>query len=398
MGLTLIKWQNRGGPEIKILHFAHSFFPVFGGTSTRLYNLLSDKTDVHYLYVPQLPSTYVPSNIGPLKIDEDFGNIKVRRKYAECDYNKMMSTVEEDVALVHGHNPREFAMASLRFAEKNRLPFIYEAHSLMIDAPELMRSQDLQKQVKLVESKVLRSADAIIVQTDRIKQRMVDVFNVNTDKINVIPNGVDKNEFDLSKWQYRGAKLKKERNWVDKTIFMYSGFFDDINGIAFFLDSLTGLPKDIKKLIKIVILGRGPLQRYVEQVGKRHSDFIEYIGLVNYRDMPAYYSACDVFVVPRPSTLPGENLMPVKLLEAMAMEKTVLVSDVGAMTELVKNGKNGFVYKKGNKKDLLSKICYIFDNFEDMDGIKKRARTDIITRYSWEESRMKLRNIYKLFS
>ena len=58
---------------MKILHFAHSFFPVFGGTSTRLYNLLSDKINKHYLYVP------FPSDISGLKSFEDFGNINVRQ-------------------------------------------------------------------------------------------------------------------------------------------------------------------------------------------------------------------------------------------------------------------------------------------------------------------------------
>ncbi|HJH28059.1 MAG TPA: hypothetical protein C5S37_15150 [Methanophagales archaeon] len=133
----------------------------------------------------------------------------------------------------------------------------------------------------------------------------------------------------------------------------------------------------------------------MDDMSKKESDLIEYLGLVNYNDMPRYYSACDVFVIPRPSTLPAENLIPMKLLEAMAMEKIVLGSDVGGITEVVTNNKNGIIFKKGNKEDLLNKIRYIVENIGNIDGIKKQARRDVVNKYSWEKSRERLQNVYE---
>ena len=60
---------------MRILHFAHSFFPVYGGTTTRPYNLLSDGINEHYLYAPQAPSIYVPEDIGILRDEDIFENI-----------------------------------------------------------------------------------------------------------------------------------------------------------------------------------------------------------------------------------------------------------------------------------------------------------------------------------
>lgn len=118
---------------MKVLHFAHSFFPVYGGTSTRLSNLLAGKVNEHYLYVPQFPSRYVPTSLGRLDDEGVFDNIKVTRvqliekvhrvklpflsrlRYIEINSNKLVNRVKEkDVQIVHGHNPAVFAIAAMK--------------------------------------------------------------------------------------------------------------------------------------------------------------------------------------------------------------------------------------------------------------------------------------------
>lgn len=406
---------------MKILHFTHCFFPVYGGTTTRLYNLLSDELNEHYLYVPQAPSGYIPDNMSVLKEEEDFGNIRVRRcklvedfkvkipvintfRYIEINSDRLVNFVkEEGFEIVHGHNPTEFAAAAMKYAKRNKVPFVCEAHGLAADAPMLKKKRYIPKVAyssirqlfKLKEKKIFQNADAIITQTTAMKQRIMNVFDIDADRITTVPNGVDESKFDPTKWHQKGKELRREKNWIDKTIFLYSGFLDDINGIDFFLNSIKELPEEIKREIKVVVLGRGPLQKYVKDMSKEESDLMEYLGLVNYNDMPIYYSACDVFVIPRPSTLPAENLIPMKLLEAMAMEKIVLGSDVGGITEVVTNNKNGVVFREGDKDDMFKKISYIVENIGNLDSIRKQARKDVIGNYSWVKSREQLRNVYK---
>ena len=406
---------------MKILHFAHCFFPIYGGTTTRLYNLLSDGTNEYYLYVPQPPYGGYPNNIGILKEEEDFGNIKIRRcklvedfkvklpvintfRYVEINSNRLVNFVkEEGFEIVHGHNPIEFATAAMKYANKENTPFVYEAHGLAADAPMLKKKRYIPKLAyssirqlfKLREKKIFQSANAIITQTNAMKQRIINVFDVAEYRIKIVPNGVDENIFNPVNWRQKGKDMRREKNWIDKTIFMYIGYLDDINGLDFFLNNIKELPENIKREIKVVVLGRGPLQNYVVDMSKKESDLIEYLGLVNYNDMPIYYGACDVFVIPRPPTLPAETLIPMKLLEAMVMEKIVLGSDVGGITEVVTNNKNGIIFKKGEKNDLFKKISYIVENIGDMENIRKQARIDIINRYSWKNSRERLQNVYE---
>ncbi|MDY6965099.1 MAG: glycosyltransferase family 4 protein [Halobacteriota archaeon] len=413
--------HERGSIKMKILHFVHCYLPIYGGTTTRLCNLLSNEINQHYLYISQVQSENIPDNVGALSEEEDFGNIKVRRcklvrefkvkipfintfRYIKINSDRLMNFVkEEDFDIVHGHNPIEFATASTKYAKKKNIPFVYEVHGLTTDTPILKKKRYIPELaysstrlfLRLNEKEIFKNADAIITQTNAMKQRITDLFDIDLDKIKIAPNGVDESKFDPINWHQKGEKLRREKKWVDKTVFMYSGFLDDINGIHFFLDTIKELPDDIKGDIKVVILGRGPLQEYVKDMSKENSNLIEYLGLVNYDDMPEYYSACDVFVIPRPSTLPAECLIPMKLLEAMAMEKILLGSDVGGITEVVTNNKNGIIFRKDSKDDLLKKISYIAEKIESLDEIRNRARKDVITRYNWEKSREMLQNVYE---
>jgi glycosyltransferase involved in cell wall biosynthesis len=393
--------------------------PIFGGTTTRLYNLLLDRINEHYLYIPQAPSRYIPDNIGMLKSEETFGNIKLQRcslfehfkveipliktfRYGKINSDKLVSFVKEkNIEIVHGHNPLEFAIAAMKYAKKYNIPFVYEAHGLMVDKWIIKKKSCIsmvnyllvKELLKIKEKKIFQSADAVITQTNAMKQRIKSVYSVDVDKIKIIPNGVDEDKFDPAKWYWQGVEIRKKRKWNKKIIFMYSGYLDNINGIKFFIENVKIISEEIKQKIKVVILGRGPLQKYVENMSKEES-WLEYIGLVNYDDMPIYYSACDVFVIPRPSTLPAETLVPMKLLEAMAMEKVVLGTDVRGITEIITNNKNGVLFKNGNKDDFLSKIDYIVKNYEKSNNLGKQAGKDVLNIYKWQISKRKLQGLY----
>lgn len=405
---------------MKILHFAYGFIPIYGGTTTRLLNLLSDIRNKHYLYVPFPSSGSLPNNIGKLENHDVFGNIYVRRcnlidnskfknllatGFISMEVNPRIfikSVKEKDFQIVHGHNPLGCAIAAMKYSKKNNLPFVYEAHDILADRPLNQKegksfkeiSQPRMNPIILKEKRVFGAANAIITQTNAMKRRIINIYDIDTNKVHIIPNGIDGERFNPEQWNAQSNELKKKKNWIGKVIFMYIGFLDNINGVSFFLDAVNELQENIKCKIKIVIVGRGPLQNYVETMSKNKESLIEYLGVVNYEEMPIYYSACDVFVIPRPSSLPAETLTPVKLLEAMAMEKLVLGSDAGGLLEVLKNNENGIIFKKGNKEDLLKKIIFLVKNIETMDHIMKQARKDAIQNFSWQRSRKLLQDVY----
>jgi hypothetical protein len=90
----------------------------------------------------------------------------------------------------------------------------------------------------------------------------------------------------------------------------------------------------------------------------------------------------------------AETLLPLKLLEAMAMGKTVLVSDVAAMAEVVTDERNGLVFEKGNHDDFLRKLEAMAASGGGLENLGRRARQDVLDKYSWETSRRQLQSVY----
>ena len=408
--------------DLNVIHFAHTFIPIYGGTTTRLMNLFRNDGNKHTMIVPYLGSKYVPRNIKDLKYEDIYGNIFVKRvplstfgeirgpflEYGSKINNwkknarELCNTLEgSKFDLVYGHNPMEFALAAKHYSVRYEIPLIYEIHGLVKDT--LFVSSNPVKKVyntlgnffiKRMEKSILNQATYIIVQTKRMKDRVADEYHLPSSKIDVICNGVDIQRFSPAKYKNDKIGLEAEMHLESKVVFSYFGFLDDNNGIKFLLKALNNLPHYTKSQIKVLVIGRGPYSKLVGDFAA-NNDFLDFLGLVEYEHIPRYYSVTDVFVIPRPSNQATETLIPMKLLEAMSMENIVLVSDVHGMTEVVTNRKNGIVYREGDIDDFIHQFVNIIDNLTEYKLFGKAARKTVFESYTWEKARRKLANIYE---
>ena len=116
--------------------------------------------------------------------------------------------------------------------------------------------------------------------------------------------------------------------------------------------------------------------------------------MLEYDRMPALMGAADLFMIPRPSCLPAETLMPIKLLEAMAMGRDVLVSSVGAMREVVRDGENGYVFGSDDPAGFIQTLERVMANQSTGCLLGENARRWVAARFSWDAARQALREAY----
>lgn len=407
---------------MKIVQFNHAYLPVYGGTTVRNLNLFSDKSNQHFIYM-----------ISDLKKDklnrhDVFKNVIVNRYPVQKikmpkliphlefyhDYQVVRAKAdqladqvkEKNFDIVHGHNPSYLALAGAMLAAKTKKPYIYESHGFF-PAKEMLRDRH-KKTIKsyilnylrlwLVQFKegvAVRNADAVIVQTEDLKEKISQAFGVNGDKIEIVPNGVDTNLFNPKKWKNKIDFFRRRKNWDNKIVFMYGGFLDQPNGVDVLAKTFTKLPGKIKKKIKLVIFGRGVLEDELKKIAKKNQGLIDFLPPVSYFRMPLYYAACDVYVIPRPSITATETVVPLKLIEAAAMEKIILVSSVKGLQKIVKNNYSGIVFNKDDSRDLKKKIIDITQNYQKYKNYGREARKIAIKEYDWDKSRKKLNAIYK---
>lgn len=86
----------------------------------------------------------------------------------------------------------------------------------------------------------------------------------------------------------------------------------------------------------------------------RHA--VTFLGRLNADEMREQYLKCHVFV--SPSAI--EN-SPNSVGEAMLLGVPVISSDVGGVHNMLKDGKEGWLYEKTDTDALVEKICYVFD-------------------------------------
>lgn len=408
------------GCEWNILHFALGFFPVTGGMTARIYNLIRDDGNRHCLVVPSSPSEYIPREIQVPPGESSYGNIRVCREPLIPSTNGRVPLVDycqrwrrrrensgrllarapgEGVDLVYGHGPTEFSSAALRYSAKFGRPVIFEVHSIVQDNlwlgqgwkrpyHRLMARADLK-----VERRILRQARTVIVQTGSIRERVRTLYGVRPDRIEILYNGVDTERFSACLHREEIGQLREDLGTGGRLVVLYAGLLDRINGIRFFLDLYPSLPRDLSRRVLFVFAGKGEYAAELSDLSLRVGN-VCFLGMLDYDRMPALMGAADVFMIPRPSCLPSETLLPIKLLEAMAMGRDILVSDVRAMAEVVRDGVNGYVFRSDDPADFIQALERVVCNLSAGYSLGEAARVSAADRYSWASQRRKLREVY----
>lgn len=406
---------------LTILHYALSFFPITGGMTTRIYNLIRDDGHRHVMVVPKSPSDYIPVDVPVTRDQDQYENIRVARCRLEpihrgnipvLDYLRVYrarhrnaeSLVRRSAAeaadLVYGHGPIEFALAASRFAGEHGRPLIFEVHSIIQDnlwtgTGARGRYHALMNRwaVRLEEA-ILRQSQAVIVQTCAIGERIRTLYGVPREWIHVLYNGVDLERFQPGRHAEGARAFRDGLPLNGRRLVLYAGLLDEINGIRFFLDAYPRMPARLREQAVFCFAGRGECAAAVSELARRTENVI-FVGMVDYERMPALMGAADLFLIPRPSSLPSETLMPVKLLEAMAMGKDVLVSAVGGMTEVVEAGVNGHTFPPGDATAFFTRLTEVLEGIGRGASLGPPARDTVARRFSWAESRARLAQIYR---
>ena len=100
-------------------------------------------------------------------------------------------------------------------------------------------------------------------------------------------------------------------------------------------------------------------------------------------------SACDLVVAPFLS----ERFSSVNLLEAMAMGKPLIVTDMGEQGEIVQNGVNGYLVSPGDTKELAERIVKLLNCPEELNRLGRQAR-EISQQYSVDAYVQTVQSLY----
>jgi len=404
---------------MKIIHFSLEFYPGSGGTASRIWHLIEGDKNRHRLIIPPPPEAIVSRwrslareksitvEERPFISDADFRvRVPVIRRFLKLFINAKKTVQYFPPGwpdLIHAHSPLDFCWGGRKCSLRYGLPLIYEAHIPFVDEVvypgEKFSSAFLNRLVQPVvsglESKVIREAAFTIVQTEAAKKRLERVYQKVHPVIEVIPNGVDVERFKPDGNSELRKQIRRRPGWGEKNLVLYSGGFYALNGVDFLCSLIPRLPRELKKNTGWLFAGHGPLEGLVDKTCGKYPEFCRSLGEIGFEKMPDLYETADLFVIPRPSLAATETLTPLKLLEALSMEKIVLGSDVGGVKEVIEDGVNGFLYRKGDERDFIGRLSWILSNLSNLSRIGKEGRKTVEKNFNWESSRKKLSRLYR---
>lgn len=291
---------------------------------------------------------------------------------------------EDKFDLIHAHSPSLNGFSAMLASKMIGVPYIYEVRALWedaaIDQKKFSKRSMRYKISRYVETAVFKQADAVTTIASYLMQ---DIYErgISFNKLHHIPNGVDT---DLFSPINKNATLLKSYG-IDPDNNYVLGFIGSLykfEGLDVLLDAMKKLTR-LRKDVYLMVVGGGEEEAAIRQ--RIQNESIEntiMVGRVPYDQVNQYYSIMDIMIYPRLSERITELTTPLKPLEAMAMEKAIIGSDVGGIRELIQDGQNGYLFQAHSANDLVDRVVKLIES-KTIQRLGKNARQYVVSEKEW---------------
>jgi PEP-CTERM/exosortase A-associated glycosyltransferase len=299
------------------------------------------------------------------------------------------------VQVVYAHSPALCGLAALQAARRAGLPCVYEIRAFWEDAAADQDGKSLKLRSHMtrgLETYVARRADAVAAIA---KPMLHDLRarGIPEGKLFHTPNGVDTNRFVPAA---RDESLKRELKLGEGLVFGFFGSLYRYEGVSWLIRALAGLRSAGQKF-QVLIIGRGEDEAAISEAIREHDagHYVHTVAHVSYNQIERYYSAVDIAVYPRRSIRLTELVTPLKPLEAMAMGKPVLASNIGGIRELVENERTGLLFNPENQQDFCRQAIRMLASPSLRKSLAENGRDFVLRERDWNVLARRYAEIYR---
>lgn len=407
---------------IKVCLLATEFLPNWGGVGTyciELAKALADKVELHVVTLGRKEKgklIYSKEDI------QDFFNGKVQAhllttspasdtfyynaKMQFAVYRKLGRIAKEyHFDLVHSNFP-QMADLLLKVRGKLSLPSITTIHTTIkgqkngiMSSGQTFFKMGLSEKSTLLLYPVLRMAEELYLRRSKEfitvsnwMKRIIEKSYPHISHLRVVHNGVDAETF-VPRGQDSGDDqiFKNSTGGLRHPLVLFSSRLTVAKGVQFFIQAIPEILRENKN-VHFAFSGAGPKKYWINLLNKLgiSKRFYTFLGYVDYRSLPSLYAQADIFVAPSLY----ENL-PIRILEAMSCESAVVASNICAIPEAIRHGKNGMLVPPGNVDELASTITVLLRDDGLRNRLGKAARQTVIKDFAWSAIAEKTFQIYK---
>lgn len=233
--------------------------------------------------------------------------------------------------------------------------------------------------------------DKIIAVTNNVKNSLI-TCGVSEDKIKIIPLCVDTDIFNLTTLAKEQSNLLKEQSETQTVLFV--GSSEKVKGLDIFLDTAELILKKYHG-VNFVITLHEPYERIKKvrrMAASKLGSNVQVIGIV--KNMPGLIASTDVVLVPFRNTSNISDI-PLIILEAMAVGRSVVTTNIGGTAELVRNEENGMIVRLNRADEFADAVIHLLRNPNLRKKIGKQAAASITSKYSHREATQQISKLYQ---
>lgn len=293
---------------------------------------------------------------------------------------------EKDYDVIHAHDWL-VAYAAKTLKHAFNIPVVATIH-----ATESGRNSGIhdetQRYINDSEWMLTYESSEVIVNSNYMKNEIQRLFGLPFEKINVIPNGINLNNFTGVERDY---DFRRQYAMDNEKIILYIGRLVYEKGIQ---NLIGAMPKILNNYhdSKLVICGKGgmidELRQEVYNLGIDNK--VYFAGYCDSKKVQKMYKCADVAVFP--STYEPFGIVA---LEAMLAGVPTVVSDVGGLNEIVEHGVTGMKSYAGNSNSIADSVLTLLFDQKLCDNVSKNAVKKVKELYSWNKIAQDTHYVYE---
>lgn len=381
---------------MRVLHVLHTSLPYIAGYTIRSDYILRFQRE-HGMHPAVVTSAQQIGQDAPLEEIHGIPHFrtplltgKVPPLYREA---KLMASLELRVArairewkpdVVHAHSPMLVGLPALYAARRAGLPLVYEVRDLWenasVDRGKFKEDSLPYRAAAGAETVVFKRAEATVTICEALRGAIAPRVR-DPEALYVVANGADSDKF-VPREPSPGARAR----WglEGKRVIGYVGTFQPYEGLMDLIEAIEIVAREIPDAHLVITGAHGQEEQLKAFTAERNlGHLVTFTGRVPHDQVFDIYAMASLMAYPRVRTRTTELTTPLKPLEAMSMARPVIVSDVAAMGELVRDGETGFVCRAGDSADLAAKCAAALKDPERLAEIGRRAREWVLKERHW---------------
>ena len=269
-----------------------------------------------------------------------------------------------------------------------RVPHILTFHTLSLIKMQSRAGESEPATRQQVEQELMASADHIVAFSPHERDAMVRLYQADATRIGLIPCGVDLSLFRPLDQQ----EVREKLGLNGEKVLLYVGRIEPLKGLELLLHTAAQL--QTFEQIRVLVVGGGAgrdqeIDRLREMAKSLNVDEVfDFIGRVDQQDLPLYYNAADVCVVPS-----FYESFGLAALESIACGTPLVATRAGGLSTIIQHGRTGYLKAWRCPEAFASSLEMIISsrNLQHSMGLAARRRAEGL---SWDNVAGQIAGVY----